>query len=186
MIEPEHILEVLKATKEAVKKEDVVKLKELSNQTIHSASINQDTESITLAVIIYSLGKILERTNYRDFPSWNNFLKEFMNNIERAINALKEKDEENFRLELKKVRREISKLPVNFKNNIQSVFRKAEINKASKIYEHGISMEQTAKLLGISLWDLAEYAGQSGASDINLTVTLDIKKRLQNAEEIFR
>lgn len=47
-------------------------------------------------------------------------------------------------------------------------------------------MEQTAKLLGITIWELAEYAGQTGISDVNLSVTLPIKQRIKQAEEIFR
>jgi len=186
MYEREHILQVLQETKEAVRKEDNIKLKELSNQTIHSASIHQDTDCIAIAIIIYSLSKILERTNFREYPGWNSFFKQFMNHIDKAISALKENDENKFGFELRKVRREISSLTGNFKKHVQDVFKKAEINKASRIYEHGISMEKTAKLLGISIWDLAEYAGQTGIPDINLNITMPVKKRIQIAEEIFR
>jgi len=46
-------------------------------------------------------------------------------------------------------------------------------------------MEQTAKLLGITIWELAEYAGQTGISDVNLTVTMPVEKRLKQAQEMF-
>jgi len=186
MQEPQHILEVLKEVKEAVKKEDNIKLKELSNQTVHSSSIHQDADCIMVAVIIYSLSKIIERTNYREYPGWNNFFSSFMKHINYAIIYLEKNDIDNFREELGKIRREINKLTGSFKKHIQDVFKKAEINKASRIYEHGISMEKTAKLLGISIWDLAEYAGQTGISDVNLNITLPVKKRIKLAEDIFR
>ena len=63
--------------------------------------------------------------------------------------------------------------------------QKAKINKASRLYEHGISMEKTAKLLGISQWELAEYVGPMGASEYPQTQTLDIKKRVKKAMEFF-
>lgn len=185
MEEPKHILKVLEETKEAVKKEDTIKLKELSNQTIHSASIHQDVDTILLAVIIYSLSKILERTNYREYPGWTRFFKEFMRHIDFSIIALKQKKEEKFRKELRKIRRDVNKLSGNFKKHLQDVFEKASINKASRIYEHGISMEKTAKLLGITIWELAEYAGQTGISDVNLNITLPEKDRIKLAFEIF-
>ena len=47
-------------------------------------------------------------------------------------------------------------------------------------------MEKTAKILGISIWELAEYAGQSKESDIDLTVTLPIKDRIKTAMEFFK
>jgi len=185
VIETEHVLEVLQKAKEAVKREDIVDLKELSNQTIHSASINQDTDSITIAVIIYSLSKILERTNYKDYSGWNTFIKDSLRHLDKAITALKKNDEQEFLFNIRKIRKDIARLTGAFRDQVKDVFRKAEINKASKIYEHGISMEQTSKLLGISIWDLASYTGQSSASDVNLTITLDIRKRIKNAEEIF-
>lgn len=187
MEEPKHILKILEETKEAVKKEDTIKLKELSNQTIHSASIHQDVDSIMIAVIIYSLSKILERTHYQKYPSWNRFFKNFMKHIDHAIQALKQDKEEKFRKELRKIRTEINNLTGELKRNIKDVFKKASINKASKIYEHGISMEKTSKLLGISIWELAEYAGQKPeVSDINLNITLPIKTRIKMAMDAFK
>jgi len=186
MQEPKHILKILKETKEAVKEQDTVKLKKLSNQTIHSASIHQDIDSIMVAVIIYSLGKFLERTNYRDYPAWNPFFKSFLKHIDDAILALKEGKEDKFRKELKKIRASVSKISGHFKKHVQDVFKKASINKASRIYEHGISMEKTAKLLGISIWELAEYAGQTGISDVNLNITMPEKERIKLTLNFFK
>jgi ribosomal protein S15P/S13E len=185
MQEPKHILKVLQQTKEAVKKQDSIKLKELSNQTIHSASIHQDAESIMVAVVIYSLSKILERTHYQRYGSWQRFFKSFMRHIDHTISALNENNQGKFRKELKKIRKEINNLTGHFKKHIQDVFKKASINKASKIYEHGISMEKTAKLLGITLWELAEYTGQTSISDVNLNATLPIKERIKTAMGAF-
>ena len=184
--EPQHILKVLKETKEAVGREDSVKLKELSNQTIHSASIHQDADCIMIAVIIYSLSKIIERTNYKEYPGFKEFLNSFLEHLEHAISSLKQNNEKRFRKELRSIRANISKMSGSFKKHIQDVFRKAEINKASRIYEHGISMEKTARLLGISLWELAEYAGQTGIADVNLSITMPVKKRIKIAEEVFK
>jgi hypothetical protein len=47
-------------------------------------------------------------------------------------------------------------------------------------------MEKTAKILGISLWELAEYAGQTHIADQNLSVTMPIQQRIKLAEEIFK
>ena len=71
------------------------------------------------------------------------------------------------------------------KKNIQDVFRKASVNKASRIYEHGISMGKTAKLLGITMWELADYAGKTGISDVSESKTLDVKSRIKLAMEMF-
>ncbi len=178
-----NILWILKETKEAVKKKDIIKLKDLSNHTIHTASIEQDSDSISIAVIIYALSKIIERQKYR---GWDKFYQNFMVYINEAISFLRKNKIKEFREEIKRIREEMDNLSGDLKKQIQDVFRKAQINKASRVYEHGISMEQTAKLLGITLWELAEYAGQTGISDVNLTITMPIKKRIKLAEDIFK
>ena len=47
-------------------------------------------------------------------------------------------------------------------------------------------MEKTAKILGVSVWELAEYAGKTGIGDVNLGITLPLNQRIKQAEEIFR
>jgi len=186
MEEVKHIIEVLKDTKDALSKRDALKLKDLSNQTIHSASVEQDETSITLAVITYSLSKIVERTNYQKYPDWEKFIKKSLIYIEKAIGFLEKNNRKMFEKNIMEIEKLIDKLSGNFKAHIQQVFEKARINKASRIYEHGISMERTAKLLGITLFELADYAGKTGIHDIELSSTLTVKKRLKYLEDLFK
>lgn len=183
--EKENLLWILKSTLAAVKKEDVIELKNLSNHTVHSASVQQDPDSVAVAVVIYSLSKIIERQKYTSYKEWPKFYSHYLKHIKNAIENLEKGRAENFREEIKSIEKEINALSGKFRQYVQDVFRKAEINKASRVYEHGISMEQTAKLLGITIWELAEYAGQTGISDVNLTVTMPVKQRIKQAEEIF-
>ena len=46
-------------------------------------------------------------------------------------------------------------------------------------------MQQTAEMLGISVFELAEYAGKTGIADVGLSITKDIKERVKIAEEIL-
>ncbi len=185
MQERDNVLRVLKETKQALERNDNISMKELSNQTIHTASVQQDSDNIAVAVIIYALSKIMERKNLQEYRGWPKFFKNFRMCIDRAVIALEKGQDDYFRDQLKCVRSEIDSLSGNFRKHIQEVFRKAEINKASRIYEHGISMQQTAHLLGISIWELAEYAGQTGISDVDLSITLPEKTRVKYAMEIF-
>ena len=186
MEEKEHILNVLKKVKESLKKENYVEIKNLSDKVIHSASINQDPDCIAVAVIIYSLSKLIERKSYRKYRQWPNFYRGYKRSIDNAIKALEKNNIGRFRGEIDSIRKQIQNLSGNLKKNIDYVFRKAKINKASRIYEHGISIEKTAKILGISIWELAEYTGKTGIGDVNLGITMPIKQRIKQAEEIFR
>ncbi|MDO8622869.1 MAG: hypothetical protein Q7R52_01375 [archaeon] len=187
MQERNNILLILEQTKEAMKSEDVAKLSELSNRTIHTASITQDPDNITIAVIVYSLSKIIERKKYQKYEEWNKFYNAYDSTIDRAIESVKQNNEVRLRKYIELLRKAIDSLSGDLKTYIQDVFRKASINKASRIYEHGISMEKTASLLGITMWELASYAGsQPGISDLDLSRTVDVKTRLKIASEMFQ
>ncbi len=185
MEEAEHILEVLEATKEGIRDFDAIRLRELSNQTIHSASIYQDSGSITLAVIIYTLSKLIERSDYKKIKSWSAFTKKLNSYFDLAILALREDKHEKYEAYLQNIGKSLSGVSPNLKSYIQDVLRKSSISKASKIYEHGISMGQTAKLLGITQWELSEYTGQKSIPDIEYNISLDVKKRAKMALEFF-
>jgi predicted transcriptional regulator len=73
----------------------------------------------------------------------------------------------------------------SIKHYVQEVLKKASINKASKIYEHGISLGHTADLLGLTQWELAEYTSQSNAAENEQSITVDVKKRAKMALEFF-
>jgi len=186
MQEKDNVLRIFQETKEAISKGDSAKIKNLSNQTINTASLTHDPDNIAVAVIVYSLSKILEREDYKKLPGWDNFYRTYLNAIDKIIITLKKNDEKSVRENLKLIRHAINKLSGKLKIYVKDVFRKASIKKASKIYEHGISMEKTAKLLGISMFELASYAGQKEEiSDVPLSKTLDVKSRIKLAMEMF-
>src|SRR3989344_1214890 len=94
--EKEHVIRVLEETKEALRNDDVLKLKDLSNQTIHSASTEQDTDSITIAIVIYSLSKIIERKHQYGEKECREFAKFASKEIEDVLRILKKDGEGAF------------------------------------------------------------------------------------------
>ena len=184
MQEHEHVIDVLQKVKEAAKNEDVVALNELSNQTIHSSAIYQDTDNILVAVVVYSLAKLIQRKHSFPEKVFNKYFKYYLDTIEFSKVCVEKNDCDIFRNRVQEMS-DVPGLSNELKNSVKEVFRKARINKASKIYEHGISMQATAKLLGISIWELADYVGQGNISDYEENKTEDIKKRAKIAMEIF-
>lgn len=185
MQEKENILYILRKTREALIKKDTFTLNQLSNRTVHSASIYSDTDNIAVAVIVYALSKIIAREKYSSYKEWPNFFKTCVKGIEDSIEAIKLNDVEGFRAVITRIREAIDKLSGHLKEYIGEVFRSASVSKASRIYEHGISMQQTADLLGITAFELAEYAGKTGIADVDLSITKPEKSRIRDAEEIF-
>lgn len=185
MKERENILRILEGTKKSIQAGDESEIKNLSNQTTNTASLTQDPDNIAVAVMVYSLGKILERENYRSLKGWDTFYRLMISGLDLAIKDVKANNIEGFRKDFEMIRKAINKVSGRLRRDIEDVFRKAKINKASRIYAHGISMEQTAKILGITMYELAEYAGKSGISDIPVVKTMHAKDRIKLAMEMF-
>ena len=186
VVERSNLIHILRRSKVAVNNKDVFVLKNLSNSTIHSAAIHQDTDSISVAVLIYSLSKIVGRMKYSAYKDWPAFIKAVNSGLDEASHALEQNDIESFRNALTKLRKTMAKPSGNLKSHIENVFKRAKINKASRLYEHGISLGQTASILGISLFELSEYAGRTGIPDVQLSVTMPLKERFKMAWEFMR
>ena len=185
MQERGHVITILEQAKQAIKEKNIVEIRSLSNKTIHSASIYQDPDNIAIAVILYSLSKFIETGKYQEYKDWPKFEKNYRDCLERAIVALKRGDMGVYRDQISCIREALAKISGNLKKYVDDVFRKASINKASRLHEHGISAEKTAKILGITVWELNQYIGQTGIADVNLAYTLELNQRIQQAEEIF-
>ncbi|MCA9488127.1 MAG: hypothetical protein KC516_04160 [Nanoarchaeota archaeon] len=185
MIESENILRILKETQQAINENNPSKLKNLSDQTIHKSSTNQDNDNISIAVTVYSLGKIFERQDYRSLKGWDDFKRLLDSNLKRSIKHLEKNDIEGFRKHFELIGKAINKISGKLKKYIQEVFEKAKVNKASRIHEHGVSLGKTAKLLGVTVYDLANYTGSTGIADNSLSETEKVKRRIKIAEEIL-
>lgn len=184
--EKNNILRIFQETKKAIGVGNFSEISELSNQTIDTASRTQDPDNVAVAVIIYSIGKILSRQDYRKYPGWKKYYQILIDSLDEIISALQKNEDKRVSEELNEIRDSIEHLSGNLKIYIQDVFRKASINKASKIYEHGISMETTSKLLGITIWELASYSGSKSESPTpSQAEQVTIKKRIKFAMEMF-
>ena len=185
MEEINHVIEVLTRTRHALEQEDATELKRLSDQTIHAASVYQHTDYMFVAVIVYTLSKIVERKNNLQIKNWQQFMRDINNLLSLAISSLQQHKQKQFIKFLSKIKKYMENASKDLRPLIEEVLRKASINKASKIYEHGISLSKTTKLLGITPWELSEYIGEKENPHIYLNKTMDIKERARMAMEFF-
>ncbi len=107
MKESDNILRILLEAREAVELQNYSKLKELSNQTVNTASRTHDVDNINVAVVVYSIGKIYEMPP-KEGEDLVNFKKSILLHLQGAIENIK--DEGKFRMNLSKIRNEIKKL----------------------------------------------------------------------------
>lgn len=178
------ILAVLDEAVKALKKMDAVLLDALSNRTVHNASIYQDKDSITVAVVMYALAKLLHRSKHEKVKNLDRTLELILSKLEYARRDLKEENFGRFRGEMKKILSLIGKIEKKLKWYIEDVLNKAKVVKASKLYEHGLSIETTAHLLGVSQWDLLSYVGKTKIID-KFPDAVPVEERLAKARKIF-
>lgn len=183
--ELKHIIQVLRDTQRALADSDAFKLQQLSDQVIHSASIYQHTDIIMITTVVYSLNKLVVRKEHFNVKGWNTFVTKFNSEIDEAISSLDKDDTEEFARHIEHAKDLLVSISPNIRGDIEEVFKKASINKAGRMYEHGLSLSKTANLLGVTQWELTEYIGEKARRDDPHLYTYDIKKRAKQALEFF-
>jgi len=186
MKEVSHIIGILTRAKYALEQGDTGQLRDLSDRTIHSASVYQHTDYILLATVIYTLSKLLERREKIKIKNWNEFIRGVGNLLSLAVSSIQRNKYKQFIRVLIKTKNYIENSSSEIKPYVSELLRKASINKASKVYEHGISLSKTTKLLGVTPWELSEYIGGKESSELKLNKTLEVKDRISLAMEFFK
>jgi hypothetical protein len=170
------ILNVLHEAIEIVKRGELFRLRELSDHVIHNASVFQDKDSITVAVTIYALSKLYKFKNGID--------KFVLPHLVNSANYLEAGDVNKYEAEMKNIIQDISEKDEKTKYYIQEVLERAQIKKASRMFEHGISMGQVADALGVSIWDLMDYVGKTRIVD-QFNYKTNIGRKLAFTRQLF-
>lgn len=176
------ILNILEQSIKAVKKDDSFELDDWSNHTIHDAFIYQEKNSIQIAIIIYSLAKIIKRSEGK-IDEWDAKKHEILREMQRAKTYLENNDEKNYAHVAEKLIKQIGNIDGKLRLYIEDVLDKAKIVKGSKLYEHGISIGKASDLLGISQWELMSYVGKTQIIDNEEKVST--RARMNFAKKVF-
>src|SRR3989338_2613924 len=140
------LMDVVRSGKKIIDAGDSAALKELSDHTIHNASIFQDQYSVSIAVIFYALSKLMERGRLNT--------KKVLQLLEEAEKNIRENNDEGYNKRIKDIFSFISGVDSKLKLYVEEVINQAQIKKSSKMYAHGISLAHAASVLGISQWEL--------------------------------
>ena len=168
------LVKILKSREES----DVVMVKALSNHTIHNASVFQDEDSVSVAILTYSLSKIIERRQKElDYGS-------VIGMIGECISNLNSNEDELFRKSIKNIFNFIRTIDEKLRLYISEVITQARIKKGCKLCEHVVSIARASEVLGISQWELMHYLGKTTLID-NFSEPINVSKRLKIARSLF-
>ena len=173
----QNIIGILDTVAEVLSRNSYEGLKELSYHAIRIASIYQDDDSLSIALLVYAFSKIMERhaVNRPDAL------------IERIANAkfsLKNLSLDQYHKHISTLFRMILRIDTQLSEYIQVIFDKAKITKGSTMISQGLSVERVASLLGISQWELMSYVGKTTMVDEEKPIS-SIKERIKLARSIF-
>ena len=173
------ILSILQETLTALKKGDYTALKEISNHTIHNASIFQDQDSLSIAVLIYAVHKIMVSEHK------SQIMPNLVTSLEQAQHALEQQNMAEYRIIIRNLFKLVAETDEHLHLYIRVVIDQAQIKKGSKLFEHGISLARAAELLGISRWELMQYIGKTRLPE-QIPSNMDVRDRVKYARKIFR
>lgn len=181
----EDIHKVVIEVRKALDEMDAPKIKDLSNHTIHNASIFQDNFSISVATAIYSLAKIIENERLRrQHPEeWKKFLKKVNNALDDIKDCSADKKCLALDDKIKALIKIIAVADERFTEYIGFVMEKAKTKKGAEMYRHGISLSRAADILEISLWELMDYVGKTKIHDE--MSKMSVMERFNKAKEFF-
>lgn len=171
------VITVLQNAKQAIERGDILAIQEESNHIIHCTAIFQTPEAIQTAVIVYALGKMMERGLTINM--------EILDNIQKAIDFMKVDNLRGFSDEIKTIYKMITTLDEHLSRYMQHIITEAKIKKGSRIYEHGISLRQTAELFGLSQWELMNYIGKTRVNEYSAE-TVPVQQRMAFARTLFK
>ncbi len=170
------ILEVLGQGIAALNMGDSFRIKELSNNVIHNASIFQDEDSLGIAVLMYALSKTMEKGRLD--------VDEIEKLLSKAKSALDAFSFDEHRLAVKLALKKISEADSRLKIFVSNVIDQAQLKKGCRICMHGVSVARTANILGISRWELMQYLGRTTFHD-EVAETISVQDRLAFARRLF-
>tara|TARA_Y100000310_G_C20698161_1_gene827212 strand:+ start:4350 stop:4916 length:567 start_codon:yes stop_codon:yes gene_type:complete len=178
------LLNTLALIIKAVKKDDNNALRTIGEKAIQQASLYQDKDSISIAVIAYALSKLSHRCDIHCDDAWMKSKRAVIQNLHKLQNVLRNDLFQKYKPQIKLLLKQIGQMDKKLGLYIEEVIEKSKIKKGSAMHAQGISLGRTSELLGISQWELLDYMGKTTLTEF-VDEEIPVKQRIEFAREIF-
>lgn len=164
----------------AIRNKNTLELEKISNETIHNASIYQDTISLDLAVLVLSIYKleVISIDTGIQLPQ-----STFVEKLEKLHELIYSGKIRVFNDTARSFMQELE--IIGKKMNQPNIIDRSEVKKVCKLYDHGLSMAQAASTLGVSQWALCNYIGRTKLNDYPEDVDKRVKQRVEYTRKLF-
>lgn len=156
---------------------DVEELKQISDKAIEKVALYKDLDVISITVLIYSIYKTLSCVKPDDYENILQLLKKALDNLnKRKFGA--------YNGTIKRLYNIIKSCNAKVQQHLQDVMQAARVRKGTVLLQKGLSIGQAAGLMGLSNWDLQQYASKTTAFDQHHE-KIPAKTRMKTALQIF-
>ena len=156
---------------------DPEQIRVLSDHTISDVAAYKDMDMITITVMIYALYKIYPFSLLED-------KEQVLKHVSASKVALTSRNLVEYNKQIKSLYTFIQSKSSSVKNHLESVMQAARVKKGTVLLEHGLTIGQAAGLMGLTNWDLQEYASKTSVFEPTRETMLT-SKRLKVAYTLF-
>lgn len=135
---------------------DLEELKKLSDHAIEDVAINKDLELVSITVLLYSIYKVIGGLPTKEYA-------ELVKTLEEASTSLRQYQLGKYNSSLKRLYELVRRSNAKIQEHLQDVMQAARIKKGASLLQRGLSIGQAAGIMGLSNWDLQQYAGKTTA-----------------------
>ncbi len=153
------ITQQMREIKDAFAQGNVMELRTQSNRAINNAAFRSDKLLAEISLIAYSLHKMSIKTHITQNPRWSKVKATILQSLDNAIEALEEKDIQQFEAELQELSKRVIETDSELGNYAANIYETARVKMASSAYGLGLSLSQAAMLTGADKKQLLNYIG---------------------------
>ncbi len=156
---------------------DFEELKLLSDQAVESVALHKDLDVISITVLVYSIYKIAKDMLPQNY-------KDLLTELKSTKKYLEKNQFRNYNNSIKTLFNIVRRSNTKVKEHLEDVMHAARIKKSAVLLTKGLSIGQAAGLMGLSNWDLQQYAGRTTSLEQHKEA-VPATKRMMTALKIF-
>ena len=157
--------------------QNVEDLKNLSDDVIEDVALYKDLDVISVTVLIYSVYKVITIIPKESRQS-------IVEELKLARQFLDQGNYGRYNKSIKNLFELVKEYNSKVKEHLHNVMHAARIKNSAVLLRKGLSIGQAAGLMGLSNWDLQQYAAQTAYVGEHHE-RIPVKKRLLTAMRIF-
>lgn len=158
------------------KQKDIIGLRELSNRIIEEVFVSQDKEMVEVAVVAYSLSKIIGKPHFTKSPKWKKFEEHFLGEIEKKVppNVI-----------ISEIMADVAEIDRNLGNYMNDTIQHTRAKQASRLYALGLSLSQASEICGADKAEVLRYVGLTKIAEREQMKSKSLQERMKTARKVF-